>query len=172
MPDHPFWSDGFDMDLPKVLPEARGILGELGDVLLRTTGGVTHGRLNHPSVWNGHDGRMLAFFGFRSPAQPLGFVTSSPEVTCTAWEAFRDAWPHAYRLNVENRPVWDTDALRPAFETILWDVRGWQHSSRGPAEVDSARAAALASLRAAVERFRALCDDYRPLVERAGAETR
>jgi hypothetical protein len=96
----PFWSDDFDMDLLKVLPETPAILGELGDVLLYTHGHETHGRLNHPSVWNGDLG-MLAFFGTaREGFTPGGYVTDAPVVECTALEAFRDAWPHQYLIIV------------------------------------------------------------------------
>src|SRR5581483_9211618 len=96
MADQPFWSDDFDMGLPKIFPDARRILGDLGDIKLITVGCADNdGRLNHPNVWNG-DRAMLSFFGFKSPAKPDLYVGSGNEVSCTAWEMFRDCWAHHY----------------------------------------------------------------------------
>lgn len=125
--ERPFWSDDFDMDLPKIFPDARRLLGDLGDIELVTVGTPdANGRLNHPSVWNG-DHSMLAFFGFKSPAKPEFYATGRyTEVRCTAWEMFRDAWPHGYLIQVEGYPIWDTTHIWPHFEAIMWSVRGWQ----------------------------------------------
>lgn len=123
--DPPMWCDDFDMDLPKILPEAKSLLGDTADVTLWTHGHTTHGRLNHPSVWNGDTG-MVAFFGFRTPQKPEVYWTSSPLVRCTFWEAVRDAWVHSMVMLVEGKPVLDTNRLWPDFEDIMWDVRGWR----------------------------------------------
>lgn len=166
--DPPFWSDGFDMDLPTIFPEARGLLGDCADVLLWTSGHTTHGRLNHPCVWNGQGG-MLAFFGFRSPARdPVFYAGASSDVRCTAWEAFRDAWPHGYRLIVERQTVWDTFALTGEFESILWDVRGWNAPWRSAAQIATDRARCLASLERAALDFQALCQSQDGRLERFG----
>lgn len=128
--DPPFWSDDFDMDFPKIFPDARKLLGTLGDVELVTTcHPCKTGRLNMPTVWNG-DHSMLSFFGFKTPARPPFYATSRETViTCTAWEAFRDAWPHGYLIQVERQPIWDTFPLWKHFETLMWDVRNWGHPS-------------------------------------------
>lgn len=125
-PDLPFWSDDFDMDLPKVIPQGRALLGELADLELVTTGGTMHGRLNHPCCWN-HELGSVSFFGrpgklYREP----GYVTSRPEVRCTLWEAVRDAWPHHLVIVFEFDPVLDTGALCEHFDAIMWHIRKWQ----------------------------------------------
>lgn len=133
--DLPFWSDDFDMDLPKILPNARELLGPLAGVELVTTGRPDErtGRLNHPAVWN-HDQGVVAFFGFKSPRRPEMMVAPSAGwVRCTAWEAFRDAWSHQYLMIVEGALVWDTFLLWPPFETIMCHLRGWRKDSGGDA---------------------------------------
>ena len=144
MTDAPFWSDDFDMDFPKIFPEARRLMGDLGDLDLVTVGTADkNGRLNHPSVWNG-DHAMLAFFGFKSPARDLFYASPrAQEIRCTAWEAFRDAWPHGYLIHVERHPIWDTGPLWKHFETIMWDVRNWGHPSSR--DVPKARRAVMKS---------------------------
>jgi hypothetical protein len=69
--DLPFWSDDFDMDLPKVIPDAKAALGDVADLELVTHGHTTHGRLNHPSCWN-HSLGLVAWFGRRDPMKPPG----------------------------------------------------------------------------------------------------
>jgi hypothetical protein len=131
--EHLFWSDDFDMDLPKIFPDALNLLGDLADTKLVTFGTPDrNGRLNHPAVWNG-DATVLSFFGFAEPPlrraglfyKPEFYSAGEGEVICTAWEAFRDAWPHHYLLTIERRPIWDTFPLQREFEAIMWDVRGW-----------------------------------------------
>jgi hypothetical protein len=150
--DAPFWADDFDLDFPKVFPEAREMLGALGNVELVTTGrpDPRFHNLNHPAVWNG-DTTMLAYFGFTGPARPSEMVApGSALINCTAWQAFRDAWPHSYCMIVEGRSVWDTFALREQFDAILYAVRGLR---RRPAEAEAARAAVMRSYRRAIDRF-------------------
>jgi len=48
-----FWADDFDMDLLKVFPGISKLLHD-PERPLWTVGGTTHGRLNHPAVWNTH----------------------------------------------------------------------------------------------------------------------
>lgn len=162
--DPPFWSDAFDMDFPKIFPEARALLGELADVEMSTTGHTTFGRLNHPAVWNG-DHTMLAFFTFYRPRRPTGaerpagYVTGGADhfVRCTAWEMFRDAWAHSYCIHVARIPVWDTFALSQEFETIMWHMRGW---GRTTIENSRARKSAWSSYERAVRTFRDLVLEY------------
>jgi hypothetical protein len=149
--DVPFWSDDFDMDLPKIFPDARRLLGDLGDIELVTVGKPDkNGRLNHPAVWNG-DHSMLSFFGFKRPRKPDLYWSSDGLVRCTAWEAFRDAWSHNYLIQVEQRPVWDTGPLWPHFQTIMYRVRGWGHYTAE--QEQRARRVALRSYYAGVRAF-------------------
>jgi hypothetical protein len=119
------WCDDFDMDLPKVIPGARNILGSLADTTVWTYGHLTDGKLNHPTVWNDAIG-MVAYFGFRNPCKPEGCWTRDPLVRCTLWEAFRDLWVHGCVMVLEGRPVLDTHALWPQFQELMGDLRGWR----------------------------------------------
>ncbi len=154
--DRPMWCDGFDLDLPKVIPDAREIVGDLGDVTLWTMGNTTDGVLNHPNVWHGRYG-LEAFFGFSAPARPPGHVASGELVRCTAWEALRDAWPHQYLLHIERQPLWNTPELWPQFETIAGDFRGW--ASR-PKDAAAAHDVVRQSFRHAVALLRILVDHH------------
>jgi hypothetical protein len=149
MDDCPFWSDDFDMDLPKVIPEAREICAPIGGITLWTTGHTTHGALNHPNVWN-WDGGSVAFFGTRGICKPESYWTNSETVKCTAWEAIRDAWPHSYIMIVDGCAIWDAGRLWHHFETIMWDLRGWR---KQPRQREYARRAVVRSLRRAVDRL-------------------
>lgn len=159
MSDFPFWSDDFDLDFPKLFPEAKAQLGALAAVVLYTPGHTTHGRLNHPSVWN-DDHTMLAFFGFRGPDVPSPYYFGSDKIVrCTAWEAFRDAWPHHYQITLMRQPVWDTFALDGAFETIMWHVRGWR---RDEGAFRQAKAQVAASYLQGITRLRRIVDAAAP----------
>jgi hypothetical protein len=157
-PDRPFWADGFDMDLARVFPEAREMLRDLADVELVTTGAPCPrtGRLNHASVWNGRHA-MLAYYGLEAPVRPASLVAgNAAEIRCTAWEAFRDAWPHQYLMIVELRPVWNTQRLWPQFETLMWAERKW-----GVADADkvaAARAEVLMSITQAAAELREIVE--------------
>lgn len=128
----PFWSDDFDMDLLKVIPGVEELLGESASLSLYTHGHTTFGRLNHPSVWNDYRG-PVAFFGLHRNAttgllgvKPPGYWTDEPIVECTFLEALRDCWPHTYRLVVEGAEVFDSFRLCPAFEVLMFHIRGWK----------------------------------------------
>jgi hypothetical protein len=149
MIDRLFWSDDFDMDLPRVIPETCEICAPIAGLALWTTGHTTHGALNHPSVWNS-DGGSVAFFGTRGICKPESYWTNSPTVQCTAWEAIRDAWPHSYIMVVDGCAVWDTGRLWRHFETIMWDLRGWRSQ---PSEREDAKRAVVCSLLEAVVRL-------------------
>lgn len=157
----PFWSDDFDMDLPKAIPAARELVGDLADIALTTIGTpdwVT-GRLNHPCAWNGDHG-MVAFFGLgrlsklTPPALPAGFIAPrSVTIHCTLWEALRDAWPHQYIMHIERVPIWDTGELWLPFQDIMFHLRGLD--SRQAADGDG-REIVRASLERAVATVRSL----------------
>jgi hypothetical protein len=150
MTDRRFWSDDFDMDLPKVIPEACEICAPIAGLTLWTTGHTTHGALNHPTVWNADGGGYVAFFGTRGVRRADIFWTNDRIVKCTAWEMFRDAWPHAYRIVVDDVVIWDAGALYPLFETIMYDLRAWR---RQPDAAEQARREVAESLRKAVGRL-------------------
>lgn len=157
--DRAFWSDDFDMDLPKVIPQARAIVGDLADVVLWTTGHRTFGALNSPTAWNTDRG-LAAFFGFTCPIMPPGFVTFDSPVQCTFWEAIRDCWPHTFLMTVERTPIWDSQPLRPKFDAIMWHLRGWGEDT--PKRARQAQRA-----RTVVERSLAeACDAFRDLLPR------
>lgn len=143
MADRPMWCDDFDMDLPKVIPGAREIFGELGDVVLWTHSKTTHGTINHPSAWNGPDGGAISFFGFNTPSKPAHYWTDAPAVQCTVWEAFRDLWSHSLVMILEGQAVWDAYALSHNFDTIMASVRGWG----APNHLTPARRKRIAQLR-------------------------
>ena len=126
MADPKFWCDDFDMDLPKVIPDAKELLGEVADLELRTHGNKTDGRLNHPCVWN-HSIGMVAFFGRSSPMKPEAYYTDRQVVLCTLWEAIRDAWCHDYVIIFEGRrPIWDGSKTRAQFEPLMYHIRKWR----------------------------------------------
>lgn len=125
MTDLPFWSDDFDMDLPKVIPEAKAQLGELADLELVTYGHTTFGRLNHPAIWN-HSLGLVAFFG--RPGRSFidsHYAHGDGLVHCTLWEAVRDAWVHDNVIVFEFDPVLDAGALFAHFEPLMWHIRKW-----------------------------------------------
>lgn len=139
-----FWSDDFDMDLPRILPRFDEALGVAADLPLWVHGGTSHGRLNHPAVWGN-----VAYFG-TSPddtGKPDSYYTSQPFVECTWREAVRDAWPHTYRLLVNGVEIWGAHTLWPAFEQLMYDLRGWRTLPDG--EADRLRGHVLATLIAA-----------------------
>jgi hypothetical protein len=125
-----FWSDDFDMDLLKVFPDAPKLLGSTADELLWTIGHRTHGRINHPTVWNSHG----AFVWLEKPnlkRDEHGWfnidscVSNDEEIECTWLELLRDQWPHSYPFVL--LPVRAQFASPPYrdFERIMYNLRGW-----------------------------------------------
>ncbi len=157
MGEKPFWSDDFDMDLPKIIPDALDLLGDVAEWELWTTGHPDrrYGNLNHPDVWNGDDA-MLAYFGFHGPRKPPHCVGSDGQVRCSVWEAFRDAWPHHYLMLVEFKPIWNTFVLSQSFDEIMWDLRGWREQS---GVASAARHKVRQSITTAADRLREFAAD-------------
>ena len=125
-----FWSDDFDMDLLKVFPDVARML-RAPDRLLWTVGHTTHGRLNHPTVWNSHG----AFLWLTKPELARdengwfnvdGCVDDAPEIECTWMEWLRDAWVHSYGTLVLPHRRLLPEAPRRDFDTIMYDRRGWR----------------------------------------------
>jgi hypothetical protein len=123
--NRPMWCDDFDMDMLKVLPRSREIIGDLAAIELCTHGHETHGVLNHPSCWN-HDRGMICFFGFDDPMKDDFYYTPDKIIKCTAIEAFRDLWAHNLYAVLCGRLLWDTQKIMREFDTIMFHIRGWQ----------------------------------------------
>jgi hypothetical protein len=142
-----FWSDDFDTDLLKVIPDAAQVLAQV-DTPMWTYGGTSHGRLNHPSVWQTHDG-MTAYFGTDDSGhwKPESFWTDRPLVQCTWAEVARDAWVHHYRIVVDWVVVWDATRFQSTFMRLMYDLRG--QTPLPDSEADQLRGRVLASLIAA-----------------------
>ena len=140
MTDPKFWSDDFDMDLPKIIPEARSLLGAYADLELVTHGSETHGRLNHPTCWN-HELGYVSYFGRPGRIfKPNGYWTDSPIIRCTLWEAIRDAWAHDNVIIFEGRtPIWSGNETRRDFDPLMYHIRGWR--ALDEAEIDAHKAA-------------------------------
>lgn len=130
------WCDNFDLDLYKLVPEAREALAPVANVQLVTIGGKwMDGRLNHPSVWNGGKG-MVAFFAFGDENTPIDQIkpeacwSNEQRVACTFEEAVRDCWLHNYEILVRMpngtfRDVYETcsDEQRNALQDMMGHVR-------------------------------------------------
>lgn len=144
------WCDDFDMDLFRVLPEARELLAPVAAVELCTHGGETRGKLNHPSAWS-HNAGLVAFFGFKDPHKPAFYSTQHPIVRCTFEEAVRDLWSHALLMLVEGQPVWDSQRVQGEFNLLMYHLRGW--TVRDEQEVAQAKARVLDSIRGGVHRL-------------------
>jgi hypothetical protein len=133
----PFWSDDFDMDLLKVLPDALRIVDDQSDARLWTCGGSTHGRLNHPSYWNGLGAIVWNYEPQlqrdRSSTSIQGYATKDPLIECTWLELLRDVWAHGIgfvlitRANAggEKFPAFS----RNHFYSIMANRRGWTHEN-------------------------------------------
>src|SRR5262245_10946574 len=123
-----FWSDDLDMDLLKVVPRAADVLATV-KAPLWPYGGTSHGRPNHPAVWD------AAYFGTDDTGswKPASYYTSQPLVECTWAEVVRDAWPHTYLVVVDWVPVWNAGALSGMFTKLMYDLRGWQPLPYGKA---------------------------------------
>lgn len=161
------WCDDFDMDLPKVIPEAMAVIASVSNVRLWTRGHSTDGRLNHPAVWNGYTG-MDAFFTRHEHVDPvrLPYVTGDPVIECTFAEAVRDCWSHDYALRVDGVVVWDTSHyFNPIFQPLMDDLRGWRPlTDRKRANL---KRRVVRDLKAAVARLKAQIDSPSPS-ERSG----
>jgi hypothetical protein len=149
-----FWSDDFDMDLLKVLPDLERRLGDAVDIPLWTYGNTTYGRLNCPAVWNGYDG-FEAYFGTDDSGtwKPEGNWSSwDTPVVCTWLEVLRDVWVHHCIVHVDGRPVWNSQRHQAVFDRLMYHLRGWPHGR--PVDVDKVKGELLASILAATADLR------------------
>ena len=125
-----FWSDDFDMDLPKLFPQLAQLLETTAEQKLWTIGHRTHGRLNHPAVWNSHG----AFVWMEKPnlkRDEHGWlninscVSNEEEIECTWLELLRDQWPHGFPFILLPLRVHFPSPPYREFERIMYDLRGW-----------------------------------------------
>ena len=152
------WCDDFDADLPKVVPDAAGMLGELSNLRLFTYATKYGDTLNHPSTWNDTLG-SIAFFGFDDPCKPEQYYTSHEIVECSLWEAVRDGWVHSLAILIERRPVWDAQILSRDFELLMQVTRDERLCDAR--EIDRAVNDVLASLGFMTDRIRQLLRDQK-----------
>ena len=124
------WCDDFDMDVLKVVPGAAEILAPTCEIQLVTLGGVTDGKLNHPSAWNGDEG-FDAFFGTAGTDRglwlPSGYMTCDALVECTGEEAIRDWWANSYTMYLNTHRVsFHPDRTYLVFDRIMSHIRSWK----------------------------------------------
>lgn len=156
------WCDTFDLDLYKVIPQARDVLAPLAGVHLYTHAGVHNGEMTHPACWNTNHG-MAAFFGFQPTGiKPEAYWTNDAVVLCTFEEAIRDCWLHTYCLTMfaagRAHAIWDSQLVTNEFWDLMGHVRGYKKID--DAMVKHLQANVLASLAKATHRLRvvmALC---------------
>lgn len=128
----PFWSDAFDGDLYRLLPEAEAWIAPLAARLLWVHGGVTKGRLNHPSAWHTNDG-LTAFFTIhpgKDPRPGTYFLTQDPLVECTVEEALRDLIVHQLVMVVDGEKVADFNRITRHYFDLLFHARGHGEADR------------------------------------------
>jgi len=165
----PFWSDGFDMDLLKVLPEVEEWCGQDSRPLY-VHAHATHGRLNSPCAWNAPEG-LVSFFSLAPdcPAKPSHFYTSDPIVECTILEVLRDIWVHGCYAVLDGRLLWDSQGVQENFNSLMYHRRGWiaipeyevtRHLSRARSEI-----------RQALSRYAFMVHRHKPELQVAGEPT-
>lgn len=156
------WSDDFDLDLYKVVPNAREILRPLAGIVLYTHGSQHNGALNHPACWNTDLG-MAAFFGFQPTGiKPDAYWTDDAVMRCTFDEAIRDCWVHTYCLTIiaagRFHAIWDSQLIADEFWALMGHVRKYHPLT--PEVAEQMRERVLTSLVTATHNFRvvmALC---------------
>ena len=121
----PFWSDTFDGDLFKLVPQAEDILSPIAHVKCWIHGGETLGRLNHPCVWNTFAG-LTAYVTLREGCdpRPAGYITRDPLVECTIEELIRDVFVHCCVLRVDGQEFVTFAQNQGAYLDLLFAARG------------------------------------------------
>jgi hypothetical protein len=156
--DGPIWCEGFDCDLPTVVPGAKEALGDTAEQKLWTCSRPTNGKINCPASWNEREG-LVSYFGFSGPSVPASHLVSDPAMECTFWEAVRDLWVHQHILSIEKVHVWDPtfqSSVGQAFEVLMWHVRKWRPVPEDDAEKH--RAIVRKSLESAADKLRFLAN--------------
>lgn len=129
-----FWSDDFDMDLLKVIPNVPEELGEYAERILWTVGNrdKRNGRLNHPVIWNTHGAFVWTVkpnlvrdgFGWFNVD---GCVDDAEEIECTWLELLRDQWVHGFAFILKSiSQVYFPGPPQEHFMTLMYHIRGWR----------------------------------------------
>ncbi|HLF28243.1 MAG TPA: hypothetical protein VJG32_18080 [Anaerolineae bacterium] len=158
------WCDTFDMDLPKIIPDAMQAIAPVRNIVLYTHGGARDGVINHPAVWSTYSG-SVAFFGFHPETiKDESYYTNDPVVRCSFEEAVRDAWPHTYIIALNwfkvgrgwrQSLVWDSFRLKDHFDILMYDLRRWRTS---PIEViEQSKRYVVKSLEYATQQLQLIC---------------
>lgn len=124
----PFWSDELDIDLYRLVPEARDAIGEDANVTLYTyCDKKTHGRINHPALWGrGAWASCIVSTASELIHKPERMAAPAEAVTeCTFEELCRDAWLHHYSaiLDAEFRLLLCHE--RRWFNALMYSARRW-----------------------------------------------
>jgi hypothetical protein len=129
-----FWADTFDMDLPRVFPEAAELFAPVADLPLWTrNANPTGGKINCPVSWHTNWG-LTAFFSSQPPPepppqywpQPQGYDAGAGVVGCTVWEMVRDEWSHQAAVALDGRLLWRPARLAAPFQALMFHLRGWR----------------------------------------------
>lgn len=153
------WCDGFDCDLPTVVPGSREALGDTAEQKLFTYSMPTDGKINCPSAWNEVEG-LVSYFGFKDPSTPRGRTPTASVMECTFLEAVRDLWIHQHLLYVEGVQVWNPSmesTIGQAFEVLMYHTRRWVPVPQ--VDVERYQKIVLFSLTEAADRLRCLVRD-------------
>jgi hypothetical protein len=122
----PFWSDDFDGDLYRLLPEVEEFVAPAAAIRMWTYSGLTHGRINCPTAWHTARG-LTSFFTLvegRDPRPDRRYYVGTDEpVECTGEEFFRDLLSHGHIAVVDNVVV-DFGRLQASYFALLFHVRG------------------------------------------------
>ena len=122
----PFWSDDFDMDLPKVVPAWLELLGDdVAAVELLTYSGTFAGRINCPASWDHSRYGGVSYFGFEDAGLPEMCSTYLPVVSCTFAEVVRDLWVHGQVGVVGGVVIVRADTIQRTFERLMHHRRKW-----------------------------------------------
>jgi hypothetical protein len=161
------------MDLLKVFPDLRRMLGATLDVPIWTLSGTTHGRLNCPVSWNTNRGTLSSFLWLEKPNLQRdkngwvnigGYLCNEAETEGTWLEWLRDSWAHGQEWQLLPSEVsFSAVDYNRCFYPIMSHWRGWFDEPR----IEHAyRMAAIWLMKAnrrfarAVEKYRLGCKEY------------
>jgi hypothetical protein len=161
-----FWADDFDIDLLKVFPHIRDIIGPTIDVPIWTIGHESYGRLNCPTAWTTDKG-LSCVMRLAKPNLPRekngwvninGCVAQEAEIEGTWLEWLRDEWVHgqSWTLLLRGLTFSCVDYNR-CFYPIMAHKRGWE----GYENVDHAYRMARLWLSKANRRFARAVEEFR-----------
>lgn len=170
--DGAMWCDDFDMDLYRVLPEAREVLAPVAATSLYTCSHTTYGKINCPAAWDTGRGGNACYFGLLADGaglptwaslptvgpQPSGYTARDSVVECTFEEVVRDLWVHQqeFHVLVGKGQYHRIPMPKPScFDTLMAAIRGWDKPPTPIREIQAARERVVLDLRCAVDGIRA-----------------